>query len=139
MGHEIFTALSASSLEPEGFETVLRALDPQLKREHLLRIRQLDLELARLEWESRESESRRNHVFRMGGLIAGVAISMGALASGVIVAPDQPWLAASLCGPSLIALVKIFVLRHSTSSDMRAVARTTTTTTGAAAQPPMLP
>ncbi|MEU3491154.1 hypothetical protein [Streptomyces massasporeus] len=43
------------------------------------------------------------------------------LGAAVYVAPVNGWLSALLCGPSLLALVKVFVLRRSDPGDMRAV------------------
>ncbi|MGW7646916.1 hypothetical protein [Streptomyces bobili] len=53
-------------------------------------------------------------------------------------ARDSWWLSTLLCGPSLLALVKIFVLRRSDSSDMAAVAGAArrSTNAGTPQQPP---
>ncbi|GHA30049.1 hypothetical protein GCM10010329_61530 [Streptomyces spiroverticillatus] len=139
-----------AALGPEKLQLALKALEPQLKREHEIRMRQLDdsraqaerqamLEKAAGERSVRDAERRRNHVYRMSGLIAGGGLSLALLGAGVIVAPDQPWLAAGLCGPSLLALVKVFVLRRSDSSDMKAVERAARESAAASASPPVIP
>ena len=79
---------------------------------------------------------RSNHVYRMSGLIAGVVLSLALLGAGVVVAPEQPWLAAGLCGPSLLALVKVFVLRRSDAADMTAVGGIIGQAADTAAAPP---
>ncbi|MEV6726362.1 hypothetical protein AB0M94_36175 [Streptomyces xanthochromogenes] len=134
-----------TTLGADKLEVALKALEPQLKREHQARMKQLDnqralaeqrhaaaeaaadrasaMEKAEGERAARNAERRRNHVYRMSGLLSGVVLSLALLSAGVAVAPTQPWLAASLCGPSLLALVKIFVLRRSDAGDIRASER----------------
>lgn len=133
------------ALGAEKLEIALKALEPQLKREHQARMKQLDNQRALAEQQhvaaeaaasrtaeveknageraARDAERRRNHVYRMSGLVSGVVLSLALLSSGVVVAPTQPWLSACLCGPSLLALAKIFVLRRSDAGDIRASAR----------------
>ncbi|WP_406452244.1 hypothetical protein OG782_18235 [Streptomyces sp. NBC_00876] len=138
------------ALGPEQLQLALKALEPQLKREHEIRMKQLDnlraqaeraatLEKAAGDRNVRDAERRRNHVYRMSGLVAGVALSLALLGAGVVVAPEQPWLAAGLCGPSLLALVKVFVLRRSDPSDMKAVERAARESAAASAPPPIVP
>ncbi|MEV8289667.1 hypothetical protein [Streptomyces niveus] len=137
-------------LGPEKLQIALKALEPQLKREHEVRMKHLDNLRAQAERDTtqekvagernaRDAERRRNHVYRMSGLVAGGVLSLALLGAGVVVAPDQPWLAAGLCGPSLLALVKVFVLRRSDSSDMKAVERAARESANAAAPPPPIP
>ncbi|WP_078504277.1 hypothetical protein [Streptomyces viridochromogenes] len=150
-----------AALGPEKLEIALRALEPQLKREHQARMRQLDnirakeerevaaaeaaaeraaaLQKAEADRAIRDAERRRNHVYRMSGLIAGVVLSLALLGAGVVVAPDQPWLAAGLCGPSLLALAKIFVLRRSETHDMKASERAARQAAASASPPPSPP
>ncbi|GAA3631953.1 hypothetical protein [Streptomyces iranensis] len=133
------------ALGAEKLEIALKALEPQLKREHQARMKQLDNERALAAQQhaaaeaaasraaevekaaggraARDAERRRNHVYRMSGLISGVVLSLALLGAGVVVAPTQPWLSACLCGPSLLALAKIFVLRRSDAEDIRASER----------------
>ncbi|WP_258054602.1 hypothetical protein [Streptomyces sp. Ru71] len=52
---------------------------------------------------------------------------------------DRWWLSLLLCGPSLLALAKVFVLRRSDPDDMRLLARATHSamnSAGQAQQPP---
>ncbi|MEV0187216.1 hypothetical protein AB0I39_01605 [Kitasatospora purpeofusca] len=133
------------ALGPEKLELALKALEPQLKREHEARMRRMDdirareeraastaeadakraaaLEKASSEARARDAQRHRNHVYRMSGLISGVVLSLALLGAAVVIAPTQPWLAAGLSGPSLLALAKIFVLRRSDSSDMQESSR----------------
>ncbi|MFJ4008198.1 hypothetical protein [Streptomyces sp. NPDC090026] len=146
---------------PEKLEVAFKALEPQLKREHQIRLRQLDNQRAQAERDAsaaqaaaertaavaraeaervaQEADRRRNHIYRMSGLICGVVICLALLGSGVAVAPDQPWLATLLCGPSLLALVKIFVLRRSDVDDIRATSRASRDAASASAPPPAQP
>ncbi|QLE75254.1 hypothetical protein FGW37_29920 [Streptomyces rectiverticillatus] len=145
-------------LGPEKLEVALKALEPQLKREHQVRLKQLDNQRLRAEQEAasaeaereraaalakaegeraaRDAEKRRNHVFRMSGLITGAVLALALLGAGVAVAPTQPWLAAGLCGPSLLAVLKIVVLRRSDAADVKATERTARQAAASAAPPP---
>jgi hypothetical protein len=68
-------------------------------------------------------------------------ISVAMLGAGIYVAKDVWWFAIMLCGPSLIAMGKLYVLRRSDAEDMRAVSRGARGATSAAgqAQPPPVP
>ncbi|GAB2898032.1 hypothetical protein GCM10027074_76530 [Streptomyces deserti] len=70
----------------------------------------------------------------MTGLYLGAVISVAMLGAGIYVAQDVWWLATLLCGPSLIAMGKIFVLRRSDADDITAVSRGARASTSAAAQ-----
>ncbi|WP_405808171.1 hypothetical protein OG729_25100 [Streptomyces sp. NBC_00210] len=154
---------------PEKLEVSLKALEPVLKREHQMRLRQLDIQAAAAERReaaeeaasarqqaaeeaaaarqqaalqadaeraAREAIEKRHHTYRMATLLVGMAASISMLGSGIYVAPDNPWLAAGLCGPSMLALVKIFVLKRSDEADMRASERTAREAANVGAQPP---
>ncbi|AEN10795.1 MULTISPECIES: hypothetical protein [unclassified Streptomyces] len=147
-------------LGAEKLDVALKAMEPQLKREHQLRLRQLENQRLRAEQEdaraeaereraaalakaegeraARDAEKRRNHVFRMSGLITGAVLALCLLGAGVAVAPAQPWLAAGLCGPSLLAVLKIVVLRRSDAADMKATERIAREAAASAA-PPLVP
>lgn len=139
-GLEIAMKWGAALGGPEKLEVAFKALEPQLKREHQVRLRQLDNQRAEAERqhtaEQAEAERRRNHTYRMSGLIAGVVLSLSMLVGGVLVAPDQPWLAAALCGPSLLALAKVFVLQRSDRGDMKGATRASQDAAAASAPPP---
>ncbi|WP_410665275.1 hypothetical protein [Amycolatopsis sp. lyj-84] len=101
----------------EHLEVALKALEPELQREHERQLESIRREDARrLEVLRNEQEERRQRHFRhLCGLWAGFALVVGMLV-GV---NGQACLAALLAGPSLIALAKIFVLRRSDPTDAR--------------------
>ncbi|AZM56298.1 hypothetical protein DMA15_29965 [Streptomyces sp. WAC 01529] len=66
--------------------------------------------------------------------IIGATIAVAMLGAGVYVAQDAWRLATLLCGPSLLALGKIFVLRRSDPDDRKADGRATRSSTAAAEQ-----
>ncbi|MEU0947658.1 hypothetical protein ABZ379_33900 [Streptomyces canus] len=108
-------------LGAEQLGVALRAMEPQLRREH--RERMLGLELQR-EAEQRQHEDRQRERAdrrRTVELVTGAVIALAMLGGGLYVAPTNGWLSALLCGPSLLALVKVFVLRRSDPADMQAV------------------
>ncbi|WP_238426542.1 hypothetical protein [Streptomyces adustus] len=80
-------------------------------------------------------------------LITGAVVALAMLGAGVYVAPENGWLSALLCGPSLLALARVFVLRQSGPEDMRAVSLAGRLATNAVIQvqqpqqpqPPQLP
>ncbi|MFE5943128.1 hypothetical protein [Streptomyces sp. NPDC056480] len=138
-----------SRLDPHQLEVALKALEPQLKREH--KERTIRLEIQREDAEraaqttreaseraSREARDGRSHKRYMATLITGGVVAIAMLGAGVFVAQDRWWLSILLCGPSLIALSKIIFLRRSDEYDMKAVLRATRTGMNAAgqAQPP---
>ncbi|MFI1173377.1 hypothetical protein [Streptomyces melanogenes] len=140
-GIEIAMKWGAALGGPDQLKVAFEALEPQLKREHQVRLRQLELQREAAERAARETRERRQHVFRITSLCAGVIVSVAMLGAGVYVAKEVWWLATLLCGPSLIALVKIFVLRRSDADDSKTVTRTlrNLTNAGIQAQPPSPP
>ncbi|GHF99965.1 hypothetical protein GCM10018777_08120 [Streptomyces albogriseolus] len=126
---------------PDQLKIALEAVEPQLRREHQLRRIQLETqakkaemdaqterEKAQLEAEARKAEleeriarERRHHTLRMTSLIVGAVLALGMLSGGVYVAPDSPWLASVLCGPSLIGMTLIIVLRRHDAHIMKGV------------------
>lgn len=117
-------------------ELALKALEPQLGREHEVRMRKMDLQQEAAVREAEEAERVRRYRYRMSGLIAGVCLSIALLTAGVLVARDQPWLATLLCGPSLLALVRIFVIQRSENGDTEAVFRSAREAANASSQSP---
>lgn len=138
-GLEIAMKWGAALGGPEQLKVALVALEPQLKREHQIRLKQLEAQKQTAERKARTEREIRQHKFRMTSLIVGAAMSVAMLGAGVYVAKDVWWLAMLLCGPSLIAILKIVVLRRSDSSDMSAVTAAARNATNAAsqAQPPV--
>lgn len=114
-GIEIATEWAA--LPPEHLAMALKALNPQLEREHKARIEQMRI-------SAQGAKEMREFKFQIYSLCAGLIISLVMLGAAIYVATnDQPWLALAFSGPSLLALAKIFVLRRSDADDMRAVTR----------------
>jgi hypothetical protein len=115
-----------ADVPPEHLEVALKALEPQLVRDQKYRMLRLEIqrELSLRHIENEESRAKRTHALYLVGLIAGFAISVGMLVGAVIVGSNgQPWLAAMLSGPSVLALATVFVLRRSDTAQSRAVAR----------------
>jgi len=144
-GLEIAVKWGAALGGPEQLKVALEALEPQLKREHQLRVRQLDMQR---EAAARADErmvclarEKRQHTLWMTGLYVGAVISVAMLGASIYVAKDVWWLSIMLCGPSLIAMGKLYVLRRSDADDMKAVSQSMRGATNAAeqAQPPPVP
>ncbi|MEU6988537.1 hypothetical protein ABZ946_34850 [Streptomyces sp. NPDC046324] len=128
-------------LDPAQLDVALRALEPQLRREHRERMFRLEMQREAAEQAAREKREEAAHKRYMAGLVAGSVVAIAMLGAGVYVAKDSWWLSVLLCGPSLLALVKIFVLRRSDAGDMDAVSGATRRGMNAAggAQPPPPP
>ncbi|MBT2234777.1 hypothetical protein [Nonomuraea sp. NEAU-A123] len=108
-------AMRWAELPPEHLSAALKALNPQLAREHEYR-------MAELTAEAQEKKDLRNHRLQMTGLITGLVLAVGMLVGAVVLGVnDQPWLAGAFMGPSLLVLVKIFVLRETIAVDIQAV------------------
>jgi hypothetical protein len=119
-----------ATLPAEHLAVALAALDPQLAREHEARMQaERDRALAeqeRIRAESAERERvHRRHVL---GVYSGLVMALATLGASVYFGVhDQPVLACTFFGPTLLALVKIFTLRRSDAADARhaaAAART---------------
>ncbi|WP_309317407.1 hypothetical protein [Streptomyces salinarius] len=63
----------------------------------------------------------RRHVIDVS---AGLTVCIALLVVAVLAIDVASWLSAVLCGPSLLALAKVFVLRRSDPDDMRILGRT---------------
>ncbi|MFF1843081.1 hypothetical protein ACFVW9_15210 [Streptomyces sp. NPDC058217] len=134
-------AMQWADLPAEHLQIALKALEPQLRREHELRmeqqraVQQLDLERMRL--SDKEAQAKRSHALFMAGLIAGFVVAVGMLAGAVVVGVQgHVWLAAMLSGPSVLALAGLFVLRKTDSAQMDAVQRSQRSALNAAQQAP---
>ncbi|MFI1606969.1 hypothetical protein ACH4YN_33290 [Streptomyces griseofuscus] len=121
-GLEIAMKWGAALGGPEQLKIAFEALEPQLKREHQIRLKQLEMQTKKAEREAREAREIRQHRFRLASLITGAALSAAMLGAGVYVAKDAWWLASILCGPSLISMAAIIILRRHDSEAMKAVA-----------------
>lgn len=134
-----------AQLPVEYLEAALRALEPQLKRDHVMEMARMqadiaakakiaeieagekagirDAEAANRAAEAAERAESRRHTLNMTGLIAGFALS-GGMVVGALIAGlhGQLGLAAMLLGPSLLALAALFVTRKVDPTLARAVA-----------------
>ncbi|MEW2615028.1 hypothetical protein AB0937_33570 [Streptomyces sp. NPDC047880] len=127
-------------------ETVLRMrLDHEAKMARLrieaeITNRQAEAEKERTARENQLAIERLRHRRHLVNVSAGALISIALLAAGVLVADTAIWLSLLLCGPSLLALAKVYVLSRSDPDDMKVVGRGTQSATNAAtnAQPPPL-
>ncbi|WP_051909014.1 hypothetical protein [Streptomyces sp. NRRL F-5635] len=119
-------------------QVALAAMEPSLKREHRERMMRMTMMKETEERQYAERQEKRQHTQYLVNLIVGGVVALAMLAGGVLVAPHYWWLSTLMCGPSLLALVKIFVLRRSDASDMTAVADATRRSTNAGAPPPVI-
>ncbi|MFI1400544.1 hypothetical protein [Streptomyces sp. NPDC020681] len=151
-GMDIAMKWGAALGGPEKLKIAFEALEPQLKREHQIRLKQLEMQReaaereaantkATADREAREAQAKRQHVLRMTGLCVGAVISVVMLGAGIYVSKDVWWLAILLCGPSLLAMGKLYVLRRSDAEDMKDLSLSARGATNAAgqAQPPAPP
>lgn len=107
--HALQIARTWAQLPPKHLEVALKALEPELQREHEHRLQLL---------RDAQQENQRRHVRYLCGLWAGFSIAVGMLTAAVVVGVNQQlWLAALLTGPSLLALAKLFVIRRADTAD----------------------
>ncbi|MFC9915659.1 hypothetical protein [Streptomyces sp. NPDC059862] len=122
---------------------VLRAALSAAKAERALRSDETRLrlqlhherEMKRGEREAAAQVERLRHRRHVVNVSVGAVISITLLAAGVAVVDSAPWLSVILCGPSLLALAKVFVLHRSDPDDMKQVSRASNNATNAASQP----
>ncbi|MEU4039102.1 hypothetical protein [Streptomyces collinus] len=151
-GLEIAMKWGAALGGPEQLKIAFEALEPQLKRDHQARLKRLEMQReaatradenarAAAERKLRMVQEKRQHALWTARLCVGAVISITMLGAGVYVAKDVWWLAIMLCGPSLLAMGKLYVLQRSDTTDMDAVTRAARNANSAAgqAQPPPLP
>jgi hypothetical protein len=112
-----------AELDPEKFDLALKALEPRSKRAHQVRLRQLAIQEADAKRAADDVIAKRHHTYQMANLIVAAVLSLAMLGGGIYVAPTNIWLALGLCGPSLLALMKVFVLRRSDEGDMKNLGR----------------
>ncbi|WP_245171269.1 hypothetical protein [Streptomyces decoyicus] len=121
---------------PEQLKIALDAIEPQLIRDHEARVQQLSMQEKADEQRVRAARERQQLQFRTTSLIVGAVLSVAMLAAGVYVAQDAWWLASLLCGPSLISMAAITVLRRYDKA-MKAVADAAKRATSAASRTPI--
>ncbi|GAA0594738.1 hypothetical protein [Actinomadura livida] len=133
-------AMEWAKLPSEHLQSALAALEPQLVREHelnKLRIEAMERN-ENLRIEVLEKQAKRAFVLYVLGLVAGFLVVVGMLVSAVIVGiKGNPWLAAMLSGPSVLALATLFVLRRHTSDNARYMARNQSEALASATNPPV--
>lgn len=96
-------ALEWAKLPPEHLRAALRALEPELQRQHL----------------ERGAARQNSYKLSLFGLIAGFLLCAGMLSGSIVVGMHgQTWLAGVLAGPSMIGVIGVFVLR---TIDVRSV------------------
>ncbi|MFC7380903.1 hypothetical protein [Sphaerisporangium rhizosphaerae] len=77
--------------------------------------------MALLKAEMQEKKDRRKHILQMAGLFSGLVTATALLVAAVIVGiAGEVGLALAFCGPSMITLVAIFVLRRLDSTNVKA-------------------
>ncbi|WP_132838583.1 hypothetical protein [Streptomyces sp. BK205] len=132
---------------PEVFKAALATAKAERalrSEETVLRLRlNFELEKQRLqaqkdegEREARATMARLRHRRHVVNVSAGAVISIALLGAGIAVVGPAPWLSVILCGPSLLALAKVFVLHRSDPDDMKLLARSSDNATNAASQTP---
>ncbi|MYS40655.1 hypothetical protein GTY23_05230 [Streptomyces sp. SID5998] len=134
-------AMQWRELGAEQLKAALEAMEPELRREHRQLMLRLEMQRAAEERRYEERREQRAHKRQITEVIVGAVLALAMLGAGVYVAPHSWWLATLLCGPSLLALIKVFVLRRSDPDDMKYVAGAARTSTNAAGQgqPPQSP
>lgn len=150
-------ALQWAQLPAEHLQAAMKALEPELKRQHEFRMQQdahrqeLEVERVRLESAQQqlteqlqhdERQAKRSHTLYVMGLVAGFLISGGTLGGAIYVGMhDQAWLASLLAGPTLLALATLFVLRKNDKTLNTAAAQSNRRALNAAQQqqPPAPP
>lgn len=118
-----------------GALATIKAKQALISRENVLRLElNHDLEKERIQAATQTEQLRhRRHVVNVS---VGAVISIALLGAGVAVVASAPWLSVILCGPSLLALAKVFVLHRSDPDDMKLLSRASNNATNAAPQPP---
>lgn len=97
-----------AQLPPEHLAAAIKALGPQLRREHQLRqeeLRQIAL------------QEHHSYMLYIMGMIAGFAIALTSLVAAIILGKQNPTLAGILAGPGLASVITTFVLRRSGRAD----------------------
>ncbi|WP_369228899.1 hypothetical protein AB5J56_00555 [Streptomyces sp. R21] len=123
-------------------ETVLRLrLNFELEKQRLQAQKDEGERKARAEREVAKREAaveiaRLRHRRHVVNVSVGAVISIALLVAGIAVVGSAPWLSVILCGPSLLALAKVFVLHRSDPDDMKLLARAANNATNVASQTP---
>jgi len=95
---------------PAHLTAAIKALEPQLRREHELRqeeLRQIAL------------KEHHSYLLYLIGMGAGFAIAIASLTGAIILGRHNPTLAGILVGPGLASAISTFVLRRSAYVEAR--------------------
>ncbi|MFB4284870.1 hypothetical protein ACBJ59_57050 [Nonomuraea sp. MTCD27] len=104
-------AMQWTKLPPEHLRAALKALEPQLVRDHAYRMALAEIQ---------ERNDERSHRLFMTGLLIGCGVAVAMLVAAVIVGMNgHAWLALAFSGPSMLALVGMFVLRRFDTATLR--------------------
>ncbi|MEY6563467.1 hypothetical protein AB8B12_00575 [Streptomyces sp. PGLac3x] len=116
-----------SKLPPEHLKIALKTADAELARQHELRM---------AKQQAAAAAERRAHVLQISGIVAAVMVCIAMLTGSVITAQQGHfWLSITMCGPSLLALATLFVLRRSSDVALRESARVARSAMSAAQSP----
>jgi hypothetical protein len=97
-----------AQLPPEHLAAAVKALGPQLRREHELRQEEL---------RQIATQEHHSYVLYVMGMAAGFLIAITSLAAAIILGGRNPTLAGILAGPGLASVITTFVLRRSERMD----------------------
>ncbi|GAQ50703.1 hypothetical protein [Streptomyces acidiscabies] len=128
-----------AQLPAEHLAVALSALEPQLAREHEARMQaERTRQYAELEQlRSHEAELKRAHRRRLIGTYSAVLVALATLGASVYFGThQQPWLAVTFFGPTLLSLVKILALGKSDADDVKQAAAAARAAANALPPPP---
>jgi hypothetical protein len=117
----LYVAKQWADVDPEVFKAAMEALEPSLRREHKERLSRMHLQQQERAAQVLMQQRAARDKHRLVQLVCGTVLALGMLSGGIYVAPHSWWLSLLLCGPSLLALLKVFVLNRSDEGDMAAV------------------
>ncbi|MFD4955188.1 hypothetical protein [Streptomyces sp. NPDC058451] len=135
-------AMQWKELDPAHLAAAMAAMEPSLRREHRERLTRMQMQREAAQQDLEERQRARTDRRRMVEVVCGTVVALAMLGGGIYAAPHSWWLSTLLCGPSLLALTKVFVLGRSDPDDMKllsAAARVSTDSAGraqASQQPP---
>jgi cation transport ATPase len=131
-------AMQWKELDAAHLAAAMSAMEPSLRREHRERMARLEMQREAAQQAQLERQQQRAHRRHVAELAVGAVVALAMLGGGVYVAPHSWWLSTLLCGPSLLALAKIFVLRRSDPSDLASVTAAARNSTSAGTPPPVV-
>ncbi|MFF4900454.1 hypothetical protein [Streptomyces sp. NPDC001068] len=135
----IHVAMQWQGVDAAHLSAALAAMEPSLKREHRERLTRMEMQREVAQQALDERHRERAHQAQMTQLICGTVLALAMLGGGFYVARESWWLSTLLCGPSLLALIKVFILGRSDPDDMKhvsLVSRASANAAGQGQQPP---